>query len=355
MPGKPAARVGDMTAHGGSIVGPGAPTVMIGGMPAAVVGDMHVCPMVTPGVPPVPHVGGPVLPPGVPTVLIMGKPAVCVGDMATCTGPPDTILPPGCPTVMIGSGGGGGGAGSPGSGGGGAKAKAAESKVEEGHYLDVKFADKAGKPITGVGYTVKGPSGATGEGVVTGQVKKSGVEQGSYEIAIRAITKAEWSTEAAMVGDKVKLIAEVAGVPAGEKAELEIFIRDIGHADMLLATLEASVSNDKIEVEWQLELDENYLKIQNAKHDRGGYSQPSFYYIVKTGGMSARSKMLDYKDYIELELLDEDGKPANGAGYKVFLSNGAVREGTLDSNGYAKVDKIPPGRVDVTFDMRKCK
>jgi len=59
--------------------------------PAARVGDMHVCPMVTPGVPPVPHVGGPVLPPGFPTVLTGGQPAARVTDMCTCVGPPDAI------------------------------------------------------------------------------------------------------------------------------------------------------------------------------------------------------------------------------------------------------------------------
>lgn len=62
------------------------------GKPAARVGDMHVCPMVTPGVPPVPHVGGPVVGPGVPTVLIGGMPAAVLGDMCTCVGPPDTII-----------------------------------------------------------------------------------------------------------------------------------------------------------------------------------------------------------------------------------------------------------------------
>jgi uncharacterized Zn-binding protein involved in type VI secretion len=72
------------------------------GKPAARVGDMHTCPMVTPGVPPVPHVGGPILPPGCPTVLIGGVPAARVGDMATCVGPPDAIAPPGSPTVLIG-------------------------------------------------------------------------------------------------------------------------------------------------------------------------------------------------------------------------------------------------------------
>lgn len=59
---------------------------------------MHVCPMVT-GV--VPHVGGPILPAGCPTVLIGGVPAARVGDMLTCVGPPDTIAK-GSATVMIG-------------------------------------------------------------------------------------------------------------------------------------------------------------------------------------------------------------------------------------------------------------
>jgi uncharacterized Zn-binding protein involved in type VI secretion len=88
-----------MTAHGGSIV-VGLPTVLIGGQPAARLGDMHVCPMVTPGVPPVPHVGGPITL-GSATVLIGGQPAARMGDMATCVGPPDTIAA-GCPTVLIG-------------------------------------------------------------------------------------------------------------------------------------------------------------------------------------------------------------------------------------------------------------
>lgn len=58
------------------------------GMPASRITDMHVCPMVT-GI--VPHVGGPILPPGAITVLIGGLPAARVGDMAVCVGPPDVI------------------------------------------------------------------------------------------------------------------------------------------------------------------------------------------------------------------------------------------------------------------------
>lgn len=107
------------------------------GKPAARLTDFHMCPMVTPGVPPIPHVGGPITGPGCPTVLIGGMPAAVMGDMCVCTGPPDTIvlgsvgvmiggkpaarmgdscahggmITVGCPTVLIGEAGGGGGGG----------------------------------------------------------------------------------------------------------------------------------------------------------------------------------------------------------------------------------------------------
>ncbi len=61
---------------------------------------MHTCPMVNPG--PVPHVGGPIIGPGVPTVLVGMLPAAVVGDMCVCVGPPDTIAK-GSGTVMIGN------------------------------------------------------------------------------------------------------------------------------------------------------------------------------------------------------------------------------------------------------------
>jgi uncharacterized Zn-binding protein involved in type VI secretion len=85
-----------MTAHGGTVVA-GFPMVLIGGMPAARMGDMHACPMVN-GI--VPHVGGPILK-GSVTVLIGGQPAARVGDQATCVGPPDIIVL-GNPMVLIG-------------------------------------------------------------------------------------------------------------------------------------------------------------------------------------------------------------------------------------------------------------
>ena len=70
------------------------------GMMAARLTDLHTCPMVTPGLPPVPHVGGPIIGPGAATVLIGKMPAAVMGDNAVCTGPPDSIVK-GSATVLI--------------------------------------------------------------------------------------------------------------------------------------------------------------------------------------------------------------------------------------------------------------
>jgi uncharacterized Zn-binding protein involved in type VI secretion len=90
----PAARVTDPTGHPGMISGPGVPNVLIGGLPAAVVGDLHACAM-----PPLagPHPPTPIVK-GSATVLIGGRPAARMGDLTGCGAP--IIL--GMPTVQIG-------------------------------------------------------------------------------------------------------------------------------------------------------------------------------------------------------------------------------------------------------------
>lgn len=95
----PAARLGDVTATGDAITGPGVPTVLIGGQPASVAGDTVSGSACT----------GAVTPANAsPTVLISGRPAARVGTQVTGSNPSSgapvstTVGPPGCPTVLIG-------------------------------------------------------------------------------------------------------------------------------------------------------------------------------------------------------------------------------------------------------------
>ena len=76
----PAARVTDTTTHGGIITGPGIATVLIGGLPAAVAGDLHVCSLPPTGHQPTVST----FPVGSSSVLIGGRPALRVSDTCAC-------------------------------------------------------------------------------------------------------------------------------------------------------------------------------------------------------------------------------------------------------------------------------
>ena len=90
MPG--AARLADLSTHGGAVAGPGVPTVLIAGMPAAVLGDLHACPMVPAG-----HVPSP-FSAGSAKVMIGGRPALRAGDACGC----GASVAVGAPTVVLG-------------------------------------------------------------------------------------------------------------------------------------------------------------------------------------------------------------------------------------------------------------
>jgi uncharacterized Zn-binding protein involved in type VI secretion len=62
--------------------------------------DLHTCPMQSPNLPPIPRVGGPIVGPGCPSVLIGGLPAACLGDTCVCVGPFDSIVK-GSSSVLI--------------------------------------------------------------------------------------------------------------------------------------------------------------------------------------------------------------------------------------------------------------
>lgn len=349
-------------------------TVMVNKKPAAKKGDQivgvdtHIIMIPAPPGPPIPtplpHPYAGIIDNALSSsVNIMGMPAATVDSTASNTPP---HIPQGGPfqkppdnkakilmgsfDVMIGNGGSGSGSGD--SGGDSVQAEAAAVEVKEGHFLDLKFVDKGGKDITGVDYSIRSPSNEEMKGVLTGRIKKAGLKEGDYEIELKAITKAEWSANSAYVGDKVKLLVDSVGIEDGEKAILQVFIKDSNCADRLLESFESKISGGKIEHEWELKVDDNLAEGQDAKVRSSGYSSPSFYFTVMVANLKTKSGLLIFKDYVEIEIKDDDGKPVGNIKYTVYLPNGGVKEGYLDKNGYAKVENLPPGGIEYKYDIR---
>ena len=358
----PAARLGDQTAHGGVII-VGFPMVLIEGMPAARMGDMHTCPMCDG---PKPHVGGPILK-GSMGVLIGNMPAARVMDQCTCVGPPDMIAK-GATKVLIGDGApaGAGASGSSGSGSAQAENQASEttqlseneqleqeaSDEFEDHFIDVQFVDNGGKPITDVQYSMSDPNSNESGGILGGGVVGTGVVPGNYEIGLHTIVSTAWSQDRAKVGDTVTMTAETAGIEDGSKARIEIWVHDPNYADRMLSFQETEVSGNKIEGDWKIAIDESYLQVVKEKEELGQYSSPTYYFIAGAKGFFKRSGMLSITDDVEIKLKDKDGNAVPDKKYKMYLPTGEVRQGRLDGSGYAKETDVPAGRVRVAFDVR---
>jgi uncharacterized Zn-binding protein involved in type VI secretion len=341
--GKPAARLGDSTAHGGVIMG-GAPNVLIGGMPAARMGDMHVCPMMNPGVPPPPHVGQQILM-GSPTVLIGGMMAARMGDPVMCAGPPDSIMM-GCPTVLIGESAvvSAGAMSSAAMAGGGTKGQEVEL-----HFLDVTFVDKAGLPIKGIDYKIKSPSGDETMGTLSGPIKKTGIPQGTYEIQLKAITSAKWSKKSIEVGEKVNLKAETIGIDSGTKASFEIFMKGGPSADKSHEVIGGTVQGDKAEVEWEFQYKDDTDQPVLGKEKMKDYYPSDLYFIFKADNYTSRSGLLSVLNELKISLKNDKGDPVSDEEYRVYLPNGEVRQGKLDKNGQAVEKKVPVKKSRIVF------
>jgi|GEM_PF-913516 len=290
--GKPAARLTDKTAHGGMITGPGNPTVLISKLPAATLGDMHVCPMVNPG--PVPHVGGPIAL-GSTGVLIGKKPAARMGDMAICVGPPSSIILGGM-TVMIGEvGGGSGGAGSGASAAAAKKAsgasvkkaksikgpksakegsgsssqdkgadkkkvskvndKPSESKQINNYSIEAQFVDSAGLPLSGVHYTIKDSDGNEIIGVssTSGCATHGGYsQQGSYTLSYHELANPKWSVNTAKVKEKIK-ISVAADIDASENEVTAYIQGKKGSVTEVIKEIQLKVENKTAKGEFLFE------------------------------------------------------------------------------------------------------
>ncbi|MDB5105347.1 MAG: Membrane protein [Fibrobacteres bacterium] len=344
--GKPAARMGDTTAHGGTIV-LGNPTLLIGKMPASTLGDMHVCPMCTG---PVPHVGGPITL-GSTGVFLGKKPAARVSDLSVCVGPP-SMPAMGCMTVLIGEAGSGSQAGSA-----SAAAAAQASKIKgpkaveafpvgepseaaESHEILVEFTDSAGNPLSGVAYLIKDPDkrDIVGMSTMDGAASHGGyAKKGDYELIVKCLADVKWEKAEAGLKDSVKYSAKADAFADGEAATVMI-MELCGGTRRLLETVECKVQGEKISGEWKWK--KAYLP---PAGNPPMMDHPVFFVYAVSGGQVGVSGPLKLSDKLSVQVRDSEGAAKKRMDYELHLSNGEVRTGKLDDSGKVTAEGLPPG------------
>ncbi len=352
--GKPAGRLGDVSTHGGTLI-LGAPTVLIGKMPAGTLGDMHVCPMVT-GV--VPHVGGPVAL-GSMGVLLGKKPAARVSDLSPCVGPPD-MLAMGCMTVLIGEAGGAGGGGAAAAAAAAAAAKQNGPKAikpyvpiepaeprTENHYVECTVVDSADLPLQGLRYKLTDPDGQKIAGAVAtgGRIRHDGYSQaGSFKVEFACLVNVKWSKAKCKPGEMLTLKADAEGFENGVACPIMIF-EALGNGNQrLLKTLPTQIQGNKVTGEWAL------TKEELAKVEADGpKGKVEYFFILVAEGIVGVSDRMQCLDDAKIEILDPDEKPLAAAKYELHLRDGSVRTGQVDKQGKAEQKDIPAGPYTIVL------
>lgn len=171
-----------------------------------------------------------------------------------------------------------------------------------------------------------------------------------------AVTDMKWSAAEARRGDTLTLSATVKGVPDKTEVKVHILEYDAGGGCDPIAVLPAVVDKNKLEVKWAYEYHEDVDEIPT--HDEmqkygKSYNPPEYFFAIEVYGqkygLKQESKLLTFKDWIDIRLTDEEGKPAGGEKYVLHLPDGQQRQGTLDTQGYAREEKIPPGKIVIEF------
>jgi len=167
------------------------------------------------------------------------------------------------------------------------------------------------------------------------------------------ITNAKWSQERAQRGEIIGISADVEGAPTGTEALIEIYEYDADGAHDFVTKMGAIVKNQRIQAQWQFQYFDDTDDIPTAEESERGYNPPEYFFKVTVGSAHATSGLLQFRDWAEIELKDENGKPLAGQEYVLKLPDGSERKGRLDARGQAVECDLPPGKYRIEFPKAK--
>lgn len=190
---------------------------------------------------------------------------------------------------------------------------------------------------------------------------KNGLDGESERIPVVPIVRVNnmrWSAPEARRGDSLTLTAFVDGVRDNEELIVTIYEYDRDDVHDKITELTATVSDGRIELEWEYQYyeDTDEIPTQEELEEYGGsYNPPEYFFTIKVEddefGLNQESGLLQFKDSIEIEVADENNEPMSNANYTITLADGSQRTGSLDENGTVVLEDVPPGGY--TYDIEQ--
>ncbi|NMC43352.1 MAG: hypothetical protein GYA46_05480 [candidate division Zixibacteria bacterium] len=170
------------------------------------------------------------------------------------------------------------------------------------------------------------------------------------------VTNMKWSASEARRGDILTLSATVKGVPDKTEVTVRILEYDADGGHDITAELPAIVDKNKLEVKWEYtyfeDVDDIATQEEMQKYGKA-YNPPEYFFVVEVygqkHGLKQESKLLLFKDYVDIVLTNQRNQPIPDQDYVLYLPDGSQRKGKLDKEGRAVEKNVPPGDYRVEF------
>jgi hypothetical protein len=225
--------------------------------------------------------------------------------------------------------------------------------------LEIYLEDEEELPIDDAECTVTFSDGSKKTGrLKEGRVKfedapvgKFLIEAKGYEFVFKSpgkIIKARWEMARARCGEEVKLIVDVEHFDDDTPVKFTVWEEDATGKNDQIEQIDGTVQGERAEAIWiySTEEVEEDLKEDLEEEEEGG---PEYFFTVDIDGEKARSGILTLTYTLEVYLEDTNGKPLDGLGYVITLSDGTRRKGEL-KDGCAKIEDAPYGKFTIEVE-----
>ncbi len=133
------------------------------------------------------------------------------------------------------------------------------------------------------------------------------------------------------------------------EGRIDIYENDPKGAHDLITNFPAIVKKWKIEAQWEFQFQGDVKNIPRKEDTPAGYVAPEYFFVLSIFDASAKSDMIEFKDFLRIELKDSEGNPVPNQRYKINLPDGTIKEGKLNENAVAVEENIPAGEYLIIF------
>jgi len=240
--------------------------------------------------------------------------------------------------------------------------------VGNGSKIEVKVEDKKGKKVGEIkgevygnyfGGTVIVPKKAREEITFTAKLPDHGIELKSDPVVVIPlfeVTNQKWGQKEARRGDVVKLTADVKEAPDGLEYMIYIYEYDQDSAHDFITKFPCRVKDQNLEAEWEYEYHEDTDEIPTEEEKKkygGKYNPPEYFWVAELGGKrfgdDQESGLLEFKDWLIIELYDDENNLIPNEKFIIHLPDGTKKKGSLNSKGFSKLEDLPPGKVEIEY------